>query len=230
MHKNSLKMHGIILDTKMINNSKRNIVTFNVGYTITLSLLIAWIFKKNLGEFSTWVFVIPNVVTVQFTTILFFDNYLWKCRIFSKWLVSFPDMSGTWVGTLKSDYINPETKKRVNPIPCMLVIKHKFKKISINLYTAESISYSFSEEINFDSDKQLKRLSYSYTNEPITLLDYRSTSHRGTVILSLINDNELIGYYYTDRSTKGEMSFKFYSKDFLDKLPEELPKHPMSKQ
>jgi hypothetical protein len=214
----------------MINNNNRNIVTLNVGYTITLSLLIALIFKKNLEDFSSWVFVIPKVVTVQVATIVFFNKYLWKFRIFREWLVAFPDMNGTWMGTIKSDYINPETKKRVNPVPCMLVIKHKYKNIHINLYTAESRSYSFSEEIKFDKDKHLKRLSYSYTNEPKTLLDYRSTSHKGTVILNLINDNELIGYYYTDRSTKGEMTFKFYSKDFFDKLPEGLPKHPMSKQ
>jgi hypothetical protein len=212
----------------MINNNRRVIVTFNVIYTIALSLLTALIFRKNLGDLSSWVFIIPKVITVQAASILLFNSYLWKLRIFKKWLVAFPDLSGTWLGTLKSDYVNPNTKNRVNPIPCMLVIKHRYKNIRIRLQTAESISYSFSEEIEFDNEKHQKRISYSYTNEPNTLLDYRSNSHRGTVVLGLINDNELIGHYYTDRKTKGEMSFKFHTKSLLDQLPEGLPEHPMS--
>jgi len=214
----------------MIMDSKRNIVAFNTFYTIILSIIIALIFGKSLGDVSSWLFVIPKVITVQLISILLFNKYFWKCKIFRKWLVAFPDMSGTWIGLLKSNYINPKTKKRVDPIPCMLVIKHKFKKININFYSGESISYSFSEELNFDSNRHLKRLSYSYTNEPSTLLDYRSTSHKGTTILNLVNDNELIGYYYTDRTTKGEMSFNFHSKEFLDKIPTELPKHPLQTQ
>lgn len=228
MEFDSLKTRGTILAINMINNNRRGIVTFNVIYTVALSFLTALIFKKSLGELSSWAFIIPNVITVQVASILLFNNFLWKFRIFRKWLVAFPDLSGTWLGTLKSDYVNPETKNRVNPIPCMLVIKHKYKKIRIILQTAESISQSFSEEIEFDSDKHQKRISYSYTNEPNTLLDYRSNSHRGTVVLALINDNELIGHYYTDRKTKGEMSFKFYTKESLDKLPQVLPEHPMS--
>jgi len=211
----------------MITTNRRSIISFYVIYTTVLSLLIATVFGRSLGEISAWLFVIPKVITIQLFTVILFNNSLWKLKIFRKWLVTFPDLTGTWLGSLQSSYVNPETNERVDTIACMLVIQHKFKKIHLNLHTGESISYSFSEEINFDPERNLKRLSYSYTNEPRTLLDYRSNSHKGTVILNLIDGNKLKGYYYTDRSTKGELEFTFKTKKLMDKLPENCVHHPM---
>lgn len=214
----------------MIINSRRAIITFIVVYTIILSILVSLIFSKSLGELSAWMVVIPNVITIELVSVVLFTNFLWKLKVFRKWLIAFPDMTGTWIGELKSNYVNPDTGKKVEPISCMLVIKHKFNKINVKLYTNESISYSFSEELDFDSDKQLKRLSYSYTNEPNTLLDYRSANHRGTSILNLIGENRLKGYYYSDRATKGEIVFDYHCKEPLDELPESTPLHPMNRE
>lgn len=51
-----------------------------------------------------------------------------------------------------------------------------------------------------------KKLIYTYLNSPRAEL--QSPIHYGTVILDIDNPNQLEGNYYTNRGTKGSMSFE----------------------
>lgn len=215
----------------MGDKNNRMLISILVTSTVAISVVIASLFNRNLGTLESWVFVIPKVITIQLVFYIIFKYYAWKWWIFSKWLVPFPDLTGTWLGNIQSSWINPETKKQINQIPCMITITHNYKNITIKVHTGEMISDSFSEELYFDRETNTKRLSYTYTSKPNLLLADRSPMHEGTAVLELIENEKmrLKGYYFTGRKTTGIIDVIFKSRILLDSIPEEVPNHPLSK-
>jgi hypothetical protein len=96
---------------------------------ITLLLVLAvvtWaIALWVLGLPFTWEYSKPFAITVSILSgaCFAFDKWLWKWPIFNSWLVSQPNLHGTWKVLLKSDWINPETKQQVAPIECIMTIR-----------------------------------------------------------------------------------------------------------
>ena len=212
---------------QMTNIDLKGKLYFVLLPTALLIFLLGMIFDKNLGDISSWLFLIPKVIAIETIVFLLFQSFLWKWKIFRKWLVLFPDLGGTWIGEIKSDYPDPKTGKRIKPIPCMSTVVHRFNQIKFKIKTLESESVSFSEQLNFDKSTNTKRITYSYTNDPNLLLDYRNDTHKGTVILNLIGDDKMEGYYFTSRGRKGTITLNRHDRKTLDELPAEIAKHPM---
>jgi hypothetical protein len=157
---------------------------------------------------------IPHVVTVYMIVYLFFTTWAWRWRVFSGWLIPFPDLGGTWRGTVVSTWVNPETGMTPPPIEAMLVIRHKFDGISCTLFTAESESQSNAAAVQLEEGSDRKILSYNYTNDPRVSVRGRSERHTGAAILKLATQPtmRLTGEYWTSRKTTGEMDFEFKSR------------------
>jgi len=168
------------------------------------SLKIEWEAIKKL----------PDVVTIYVLLVLIFTNWAWRLPIFKGWLVPFPDLQGTWKGTLQSTWIDPATSQKIQPKDVMLVIKQTFSNISCVMYTDESNSFSNTAQINQDDDSGIFRLSYNYTNRSKANVRDRSVIHDGAAILKVITEPEksLEGEYQTSRKTTGDISVKFISK------------------
>lgn len=168
------------------------------------SLKIGWEAIKKL----------PDVVTIYVLLVLIFTNWAWRLPIFKGWLVPFPDLQGTWKGTLQSTWIDPATSQKIQPKYVMLVIKQTFSNISCVMYTDESNSFSNTAQINQDDDSGIFRLSYNYINRSKANVRDRSAIHDGAAILKVITEPEksLEGEYWTSRKTTGDISVKFISK------------------
>ena len=81
-----------------------------------------------------------NVTGVLVLLLAFFDKWAWHWRIFYPWLVSTPYIDGTWKGKINSNWVDPKTKQKIEPIDAYLVIRQKFSKVHARLITKESIS------------------------------------------------------------------------------------------
>lgn len=139
-----------------------------------------------------------------------FCTYMWKLKIFQKWLVLIPDLNGIWNGRIDSDWINPETNEKPPTISAKLTIKQTLFKISCVLETKESSSCSLIANFVMDSDNQKNQLVYTYQNDPKQTIQNRSRIHYGTAILNIKrkkNSMLLEGDYWTGRNTSGSMSF-----------------------
>src|SRR5713226_3474836 len=86
--------------------------------------------------------LLPEVVTIYTILYLIFVKWGWRLPLLQGWLVPFPDLEGTWQGTLQTTWQNPETSSTPLPIPIIFVVKQSFETISCVLYTKESSSYS----------------------------------------------------------------------------------------
>jgi hypothetical protein len=74
--------------------------------------------------------LLPEVVTIYTIMYLIFTKWGWRLPFLQGWLVPFPNLEGTWQGTLQTTWQNPETGTTPPPIPIVLVIKQSFETIS----------------------------------------------------------------------------------------------------
>jgi hypothetical protein len=151
---------------------------------------------------------IPDVVFIYGIMYLIFTRWLWRLRMFRGWLIPFPDLQGTWKGTITSTWVDPTTNRSPDPIPVVLVIKQTFSTLTCAMHTRESSSFSTAASFHVDEDSESKSISYVYTNTPRVSVRDRSVVHDGATTLRVITAPEvrLEGEYWTNRKSTGEMS------------------------
>jgi hypothetical protein len=121
---------------------------------------------------------------------------------------------------LKSDWVDPETGKGVDPIAVVLVIRQTFRQVKCTLMTRESTSYSITADINQSHGGDDLFLAYNYTNRPRATIRERSAIHDGAAILKIIKHPKacLEGEYWTSRKTRGDIKVKFVSKELVEQF------------
>lgn len=165
---------------------------------------------------------LPDVVTIYSILLLIFTKWGWRIPQLQGWIVPFPDLEGTWEGTLQTTWIDPKTNKIPPPIPLVLVVRQTFDSINCVMYTKESSSYSTTANFIKDDDSGIKRLSYVYTNRPDAAIRDRSAVHDGAAILEIASKpkRRLKGEYWTNRKTSGSISLTFKTRELLEGFPE----------
>lgn len=213
----------------------RNVMLKSSLYILVVISAIAWfslayISDLDLSDVRDFFGLVPKVVSVDLLIIAIFVKWGWKLRIFRGWLVRFPNLNGSWVGFIYSDWKNPTTGEKPAPIPVMLTVNQSFFHISCVMRTSEMESSSYSEGFLINPDRQIKTVAYSYTSKPRLSLSERSTPHDGTAVFNIIEkpQNKLEGRYWTERLTKGEIELEYYSSELLEELPESLGDHPVT--
>lgn len=178
--------------------------------TFLISFFIIGDSKFSISQVS-----LPVTVVVIFH--FAFVNWLWKLPIFKKWLVKAPNLHGTWEGETVSNWINPETGQKVNPIPTTIFIRQKFDSINVEMRTGQSESESCVAEISIDEKNENCSLWYSYRNEAKKENRDGNPIHFGTTRFSIYShpELELEGEYWTSRETTGTIKIKRTSKDIV---------------
>lgn len=171
------------------------LIKYGVSIGIGIFIILKFIFPDK-G-------VMQNISTsISITTIcmILYCNYLW--RYVPKLIRKVPKLYGEWNGIIKSSYdeFNKEFKFKI-------IIKQTLLNIYVDLITNESSSVSITGELIKDNKNEYA-LIYSYRNEPKENVKNRSQIHYGTAKLSIINESELKGMYFTDRKTTGNMILK----------------------
>lgn len=201
-----------------------------IGVSIVVFFGLTLVFKIDEITFIKTIKLLPKVVTIDLILIAIFSSFLWKLRIFKGWLVPFPNLNGTWKGTIQTTWVDPKTNERPAPIPAILTIKQSFFKISCVMRTGEMTSRSIISDFVLDKDNQMKRLIYSYDSNPIQTVKERSPQHCGTMVFDIVEEKKkkLIGEYWTWRKTTGNIEMAYWKKEKLEIYPNELGTHPVS--
>ncbi len=213
----------------------RNVTLKSSLYLLVGISAIAWFSLAYFGELDLsnvkdFFGLVPKVVTIDLLIVAAFVKWGWKSSVFRGWLVPFPNLNGTWTGFIYSDWKNTETGEKPPPIPVMLTVNQSFFHISCMMFTSEMESISYSEGFLIDPERQIKNLAYSYTSKPRLSLNERSIPHDGTAVFKIIekSNQKLVGRYWTERLTKGEIVLQYHSKELLEELPENLGEHPVT--
>lgn len=214
----------------MKNIALKNSVYLLIAISSIVWYLLAKYSNLNLTLAKEFFGLVPKVVSIDMLLILIFAKWGWRLRIFKTWLVPFPDLNGSWVGNIFSDWIDPKTGAGVPPIPVMLTVRQTFFHISFVMHTGEMKSHSVSEGFTIDKDKQINLVSYIYTSKPRIVLNQRSLPHDGAVIFEILEspNKKLNGRYWTERKTKGEINLVYLSKNILNEIPKSAGNHPIT--
>lgn len=200
-------------------------VVFSVSY-----ILVALTNGKGVTDLWSALVIAYRAVPIVGVVATVFVIRAWRWRIFHPWLVPFPDLNGTWQGTIQTTWQDSKTGQTPGPIPCILTIKQSFVRISCVMRTSEMASRSFLADFWLDADEQIRRLGYSYASTPLPLVAHRSKPHYGTMVFEIIGDpvNKLKGVYWTERKTTGEVGLTFRQRTLLEEMPDDLGPHPVS--
>jgi hypothetical protein len=151
------------------------------------------------------------VVGVVGTTLAAWDRFVWRIPKLSA-VHGIPDLNGTWVGELKSNWKDPTTGVSPGPIPIVIVIKQTYTAMTVATHTAESSSNSVAAGMHTEPDGRHAIVSL-YRNEPRLSVQDRSRIHYGGVRLNLVgSEDHLQGPYWSDRGTSGEIAVRFVSR------------------
>jgi SMODS-associating 2TM, beta-strand rich effector domain len=164
---------------------------------------------------------LPDAMTAFIIVRFVFTKWLWRLRIFNGWLVPFPDLQGTWEGTVSSTWKNPTTGIGIEPIAIVIVIRQTFSSIHCTLFSKESDSFSTVAQITVEEDSKAIYVNYNYANHPRATLRERSQIHDGAAKLRVIGEPErrLEGEFWTSRCTAGDIRVRFSSKKLVEKFP-----------
>lgn len=214
----------------MRNATLKSALYLLVGISAAAWFSLAYFSGLDLSKIKDFLGLVPKVVSIDLLVVAWFVKWGWKLKIFRGWLVPFPNLNGSWIGSIYSDWKNPETGEKPPPIPVMLTVSQSFFHISCMMRTSEMESSSYAEGFLIDSDRQIKNLAYSYNSKPRLSLSERSMPHDGTAAFKIIESprKKLIGRYWTERLTKGEISLQYYSEEMLEELPDNFDDHPVT--
>jgi hypothetical protein len=181
------------------------------------------------STFVSYLRIVPTVITVDTIIAFLFVQYLWRFKIFRGWLVPFPNLNGSYKGTIQTTWVDPITNERPAQIPATLTINQTFFRISCVMRTKEMTSYSLISDFILDKDEQVKKLAYSYSSSPKQVVIERSPQHLGTMIFEIEEKPKLrlVGEYWTGRKTTGIIEMRFWKKDKVTTFPTDLT-HPVS--
>lgn len=202
-----------------------------VGISAIAWFSLAYVSGLDLSKVKDFFGLVPKVVSIDLLIIAIFVKWGWKLKMFRGWLVPFPNLNGSWLGFIYSDWRNPDTGEKSPPIPVMLTVNQSFFHISCMMHTGEMESSSYSEGFLIDPDRQIKSIAYSYTSKPRLSLSDRSITHDGTAVFKIVKKPKLklVGRYWTERLTKGEIMLDYHSEELLEELPDDFGEHPVTK-
>jgi hypothetical protein len=147
---------------------------------------------------------VSTTISINIILWMLFIAWAWKWKIFYSWLVPFPNLSGDWEGSIKSNW----NEKELEPIPIEVSITQNFFNVQVRIKTKESRSYSIGASFDIDKERGFQQLFYTYLNTPKAGVRERSEIHYGSTILNFdgFKVTKLDGEYWTDRETTGEIT------------------------
>ena len=185
--------------------------------------VIAWavmLFVEGVPLKAAYLRPYSVVVTAVVVGLILFDRWLWRIPPVPR-LLHHPALSGTWKGTLRSNWINPETSTGVDPIVAYFAIRQTYSTISLRMLTRESASVSLVAALEGRGDG-VPRITSTYENQPGVLIQDRSRIHHGALLLEVHGTpaSRLDGWYWTDRDTKGEVVLEQRSRELFSSFEE----------
>jgi len=216
----------------MRNIKPKPFAFFLFGLLALSFLIVILVLRIEVKDAKTALFIAYKSIPLVLVFWLGFTMYAWRWRVFQGWLVPFPCLDGTWVGTIQTTWVNEKTGEIPGPIPVILTVKQSFLRVSCVMRTAEMTSRSYLGDFWLDIEEQVRKLGYSYTSKPSVLVAERSQPHDGSIVFDIIGKpvEKLQGVYWTTRKTTGEIALTFRCSKRLEEMPDDMGMHPMSKK
>ncbi len=209
----------------MSKDDVERFVQITAGITVGVLALLVWALDGMRIGFHT----IERVETAVSATMVFwllFAKWGWKRWPFSL-LFSRPNVGGTWIGHLESDWRRGVDNPGV-AIPIAFAIRQTFFSLVIHSLTKDREGLSDVAKIVVKEEPDVTYLSYVYSLRE----EFRAGlgGQQGAAELRLIGgaNQELRGEYWTNTKTRGRLLVKHCSKQLVDSFGDAREKWPLA--
>lgn len=174
---------------------------------VVVMLWAALLFASGVTLNPSYLKPLSLAISITYFVLLAFERFLWRIPIVAR-LLQRPVLRGTWRGTLESDWIDPVTGEAAGVVEVFLAVRQTYSTIAMRLMSRESSSRSLAAALDTPRD-DVATASSTYQNVPRLLIQGRSRIHHGALMLEVHGSppTQLVGSYWTDRDTKGEVHF-----------------------
>lgn len=181
----------------------KNVIQFIVGVVAAVGFVLALTTGGSLTS-PMLLKMYSTSVTAVTMLLLLYERYVWRWKWVRK-ITGIPLLAGTWRGTLVSSFVRPDGAK-VDPIPTTIYVTQTASNVTATLFTGESSSISEQANLKKEADGRW-RLKWLYVNTPRPEVRDRSDVHYGAseVYVGTQEGDGLVGSYFTDRKTIGEL-------------------------
>lgn len=166
---------------------------------------------------SDWLRFFAYAVTAAVLVLTAWNRWLWRTTVGQRFKQTPRDVSGTWKGTLTSQWVDPSTSQPAPTKTAYVVIRQTASSLSVTMLTDEMRSTSSLAAIGGE-DGDIS-LDYIYMSSPRSSVEHRSRMHRGGTALEVTGASKpvrLHGRYWTDRDSRGELDFDRRVKDHAE--------------
>lgn len=177
------------------------------GYAIALTFIIWFIISPIDTKGSSkliWKSLYSRftiiIIGIGFYWVVYYNAlWKWKWSFFRKVFFDQPDLSGTWMGYLKSDFLDNGIP--MEPIKIVFFIRQpNFFDIRITSQSSQNAFFSYGEILQFDQSNNMIRLLYQYSQRKT--IPGSEDDRQGAADLYLYKDY-LAGHYWTIVKTSG---------------------------
>lgn len=202
-------MHAYATDAK----DRESVPVWLAIIAIALTLAFNSISRMFSVEVPWWLSA-PSVMGFYGLLYQLFNRVLWFRTFGNISFSSIPNLQGSWMGTINSNY---EGEGISDTLEAIMYIHQTWSAVNIRLETETSDSFSIMAAINTQKSAE-PSMKYEYMNEPSALSIQTMQTHRGTASLKLSADGVMLkGDYFTGRGRQslGCMEFKLLSREYL---------------
>lgn len=179
------------------------------GALAVVSVVMAWLVVAATSHLSwpQWLISAPSVTAVFAALYALTDRWLWRTRFFRALrLSSTPDLSGSYVGELRSTFNDPAGSTVVRPLELTVTQTWTRIQISMTVGSGERTSRSRSVIACVGDAEPRTQLIYHYRNQiNPAVADADMGDHDGAADLEVTADGHLSGRYFNSRPRAGSI-------------------------
>ena len=147
-------------------------------------------------------------------------KWLWKCSLFKRLLYR-PNISGTWKGSLASDW-KDEKDLPIQPKVFFIVIRQNFLNTSLTTFTDNFLGVSYAENLLLDDLRGEKKLVYLYRKDTADVGMQESNEGACELRIDERLPMNMEGRYWSNIKTKGVIKVFKVSDNFILNFQEGL--------
>ncbi|MBP6390549.1 MAG: hypothetical protein KA175_02885 [Flavobacteriales bacterium] len=189
--------------------------------------LMAW--KLDNWEMSkTWPMRLSSSISLPFFFWIYFIKYGWRQKLLS-WIAPRPNVRGTWVGHLESNWAPNQPVLYQNVLPIAMSIRQDFFGIVIKSFTqrAEGTSVFAQAAHRVEAAETVLAYIYSLRDE----FSAGSGRQQGAGFLRVVRGthDEMNGEYWTNTKTQGRLLLRRVSSEEIASYITAQKSYPASK-